>query len=309
MKIKFLHPGCLKKAAGLTLLLPFIMSCINEDLSSCKRTLPGIKLVVAAIPGIDVINPDDVKEVDLFVFDENKNFIATEKAVMNELVYLSYPTAGKQLYVVAIANALSKQTLAVPKAGEGMDAGHIALTRESIFDGMQLYASPDDLFRGELSIDTKEAKTEPYELPLHRIVSSVSLKVKGLQEYLQAENTEFSALVGSPYNTVDFNGGLFMLTRATGSPVNTAIQGKQNTKSGMMELPVTRILSSAEGENVNICLYQGTKRIHTVSSDSEGKPLKAINGKLLEVWIDFTGQVNVSVRYSQWGKETVWKEF
>ncbi|MDR1918947.1 MAG: FimB/Mfa2 family fimbrial subunit [Tannerellaceae bacterium] len=266
-------------------------------MSECKRTLPGIKLVVAAIPGIDLIDPDDVKDVDLFVFDENKQFIATEKAKMNELVYLSYPTAGKQLYVVAIANALSKQSLVVPKLGEGLSAGYISLSKEAVFEGMQLYASPDDLFRGELNIDTEEAKTEPYELPLRRIVSSVSLKVTGWQEYLQTESADYSAFIGSPYNTIDFRGGLFMLTRASDSPVNTAIQG------------LTRLLSSAEGENVSICLYQGRKHIHTVSTDSEGKPLKAINGKLLEVWIDFSGQLNVSIKYSQWGKETVWKEF
>jgi hypothetical protein len=100
-----------------------------------------------------------------------------------------------------------------------------------------------------------------------------------------------------------------MQTRAAGSPVNTPARGKLNTESGVCELPATRILSSAEGENVSISIYHGTKPVYTVAHDSEGKPLKAINGKLLEVWINFTGQVNVSIKSSPWGEETIWKEF
>jgi hypothetical protein len=309
MKIRLCRLACLTKTTGLALLLPFLTACINDDLSDCRKPLQGIRLVVATIPGIDVVHPGDIKEVSLYVFDEDRRFLATEKAAMNELVYLSYPEAGKQLYVVAIANALTGQTLASPQPGDGVRSGTLALNKTSVFDGMQLYASPDDLFRGELSVDTEEEKTEPYELPLRRIVSSVSLKVKGLQEYLQTESTDFSALIGSPYNTVDFSGTPSMLTRAANAPVNTSAQGTFNPGSRLFELPATRILSSDKGEDVGIRLYHGTKLVHTVSTDSEGKPIQAVNGKLLEVWIDFAGQVNVSVRHSQWGKETVWKEF
>jgi hypothetical protein len=297
------------KATLLTLLLPLLMSCINDDLNSCRKLLPGIKILVANIPGMDVVNPADIKEVNLYVFDVNKNLISTEKAVMNELVYLTYPKVGKHLYVVAIANTLSEQTLTIPKTGENVGVGTISLKKTSVLDGIQLYAPPDDLFRGELSINVEEKKTAPYELPLRRIVSSVSIKIKGLQDYLQTDSANFSALIGSPYNTVGFNGQLSMQTRAAASPVNTPARGKLNTESGVCELPATRILSSAEGENVSISIYHGTKPVYTATHDSEGNPLKAINGKLLEVWINFTGQVDVSIKSSPWGEETIWKEF
>jgi hypothetical protein len=293
-------------------LLPFILSCINEDLSACKKPLPGIRLVAAVIPGIELIQAGDIGEVELFIFDENKRFMATEKAVINEQVYLSYPEAGKHLYVVAIANAMasSQQSLTSLKTGEPMDSAKISLHKEAVFDGRQLYAPPTDLFHGELRIDTEDRKTELYELPLRRIVSAVSLKVKGLRDYLQTDEADWSVLIGSPYNTIGFSEARPRLTRTGTDPaVYTALKGERLLGSAIAELPLTRILSSAEGENLSLRLYHGTKLIHTLASDSEGKPLKAVNGKLLEIWIDLSGSVSIAVRNSPWGKVTVWKEF
>ena len=47
----------------------------------------------------------------------------------------------------------------------------------------------------------------------------------------------------------------------------------------------------------------------TVISDSNGKPLRVSEGRLLNVLVDFDGAISVEVKVTDWGKQEIWKEF
>jgi hypothetical protein len=306
---------------GIVLLIPSLTSCINDDLISCQPLGAAIKVVVADIPGIDPVNGDDIEHIRLYVFDKDDRFVAETQGKLNETIQLLYPKAATPFHVIAIGNAHAGQSLTALKEGDCSTSGTISLLRGSAFKGFPVYTLPDDLFRGEIiTAPSKEEVVErnkTYDLPIRRIVSGISIKISGLQQYVQTEDTDFSIIIRSPYHRIGFDGSPQASTRAEEAgageeeeiSVHWVRTGTFDPVNKDYEAPLSRILSSAEGEEVQIGIYHAQEHIHSVTADNQGQQLKAINGKRLEVFIDFSGDVEVSITQSPWDKDTVGKEF
>lgn len=70
---------------------------------------------------------------------------------------------------------------------------------------------------------------------------------------------------------------------------------------------VFNILPTEEELRIDI-YHRGVLRT-TVISDSNGKPLRVSEGRLLNVLVDFDGAISVEVKVTDWGKQEIWKEF
>lgn len=84
------------------------------------------------------------------------------------------------------------------------------------------------------------------------------------------------------------------------------------------ELPLRRKVSGVAVTAFNILPTEEELRIDiyhrgvlqtTVISDSNGKPLRVSEGRLLNVLVDFDGAISVEVKVTDWGKQEIWKEF
>ena len=62
-------------------------------------------------------------------------------------------------------------------------------------------------------------------------------------------------------------------------------------------------------EELRIDIYHRGVLQTTVISDSNGKPLRVSEGRLLNVLVDFDGAISVEVKVTDWGKQEIWKEF
>ena len=61
--------------------------------------------------------------------------------------------------------------------------------------------------------------------------------------------------------------------------------------------------------DIRIDIYHRDVLMTTVISDSKGNPLRVETGRLLNVLIDFRGDISVDMTVSEWGKKEIWKEF
>lgn len=60
---------------------------------------------------------------------------------------------------------------------------------------------------------------------------------------------------------------------------------------------------------IEIDIYHDGSLVTTVKNDSDGRPLRALRGQVLNVLVDFRLQVDVIVSLTPWGETQVWKEF
>ncbi|PXV66346.1 fimbrillin-A associated anchor protein Mfa1/Mfa2 [Dysgonomonas alginatilytica] len=279
-------------------LILFLPSCIKDgDPEDCLDThLLQVKAV-------------GVSDAVLYVFDENQLFLDTivvhapalstrADIEMNAIVKLNYPNHSK-ITVVGWGNSLGEeQNIPLPHVGSSLNDARVALKTSTGINSMRYARSPADLFQGYLEIDLtgKNRQTITHVINLTRKISSAYIVTKGLQEWVGTNDTDFSYVVKSTYDSMDFKAEL------TGTKVNY----QPNTlfeANGNFIAPIFNTFHSAD-EYITIEIYKGTTLVYNARTDSDGNPFKLEAGKLLQVLIILKGTgagINVSFTISQWG--------
>lgn len=307
MKGKYIYRYFLRPLS-LAFMLPFILTgCVNEDLSDCF-SIPTIMVQVVAPAGADPVDSSDIKNMTLYVFDKDGRFIGTHIARPNETIALNYPDAGS-LQVVAVANpSTTNETVTSFSAGDRITAGTITFKQFKNDFSTAVHTSLSDLFWGMAGVVNDRSSQEHVILDITRITASVNIKIRGLQEYAGTKDENFTVVVSTDYNTVDFLGvpsgtdTNFIFEDGVFSTVNSYSQ---------FEIPTFNTFSSATGTNITVRIYHNGALIDTVTADEQGNPLTTYNGRLLEVRINYTGTggVTVTVINADWGDKLVWKDF
>ena len=278
-------------------------SCTKEDWSRCPDIVPGIKVVPANLYGV-TIDPADIKTVTLYVFDSDEQFLGKVPAAVGQVTTLNFPNAGA-LKVVAVGNAADgsgNETVSNFNDDGCTQLSHGLISLVGATRAAAHHHSPCDLFWGDVSVDNDGETEEEKEIPMRRIVSSVNIKAVNLKDYAGVSDHNFHYEVTTDFNRVDFRG------QPSGNSVMYKPANCRVTSGNVFESPTFNMISSQAGQPVAVEIYHnGDTLIDTITKDSDGNALTAVNGKLLNVHIDYTGRsigdgwLSVVVEYSGWG--------
>lgn len=272
--------------------------CTKEDLSSCAPK--SYTLTVSATDGQgNELTAETVKEVMLYVFDENNQYLGVHTGTqVGQMVMLPYHTKEK-ITVVAWGNgAQGHQSMPTLTVGDKMETAFVSLLSQ-IRSTMDIAQSPDDLFYGSITL-SKEHLTVDNKISISRKTSSVIITARKLKQYAGAADDDFSYVLRKSTNKLDFYG------KSNGTDVGYRPEAAFDN-TGQFVSPIFNILSTTS--NIEIDIYHSGVLMATVVGDSTGKPFQAVEGKLLNVLIDFSADVTVTVSVTKWGHQEIWKEF
>ena len=277
--------NCLQILPVLFLMAFVSASCIKDDLSGCPSPhVSGLTLQVKAFDADGgTLGSETIKDITLYVFDKDKNLLDTLHTSLSELVTLDYP-GHDVLKLVAWGNGRQgSQTLPALRQGDHLETAFVSLIHQpQTRITYPVAGSPDDLFYGTIDIQTSAdalsatGTLSDKELPLRRKVSGVAVTARHLKEYVGSSDGDFHYILRKTGNMLDFYG------LPNGTDVSYRPEASFNDR--------------------------GVLRT-TVISDSNGKPLRVSEGRLLNVLVDFDGAISVEVKVTDWGKQEIWKEF
>ena len=280
----------------LLLFMAFVSaSCIKDDLSQCEK--PAFSLQVRAYDADNrPLGPDVVKDVTLYIFDKNKLFLGTQDIRVNETVTADFP-GHESLTLVAWGNGgQGHQTKPALRQGDHLETAFVSLihTRTSL----PVAGSPDDLLHGIIDISSGDTSVE--ELPMRRMTGSVAITARHLRQYAGSGEGEFRYVLRKSTDKLDFYG------KPNGSEVCYSPEAAFDANDDF----VSSIFHVFPPEHdIRIDIYHRDVLMTTVISDSKGNPLRVETGRLLNVLIDFRGDISVDMIVSEWGKKEIWKEF
>ncbi|WFE86721.1 FimB/Mfa2 family fimbrial subunit [Parabacteroides chongii] len=194
----------------LSTILLLSTSCIKDDLDECSN----LTLKVVNYKNDDVTPLGAVKDVSLYVFDENKTLLETVQLdqdfiVNRKAIALNYPE-GKKLTLVAYGNLSGGNQIV--KAGT--KAEELLVSVKTAADG--LASSPDSIFYGNKVVETygaggfvggnQEIVIQPRTgtLTMQTVNLSKAAKRRGLLKSDAEETYQFQ--VDRTIESLDYNG-------------------------------------------------------------------------------------------------------
>lgn len=280
----------------ISLVTAFVaLGCTKEDLSMC-RTAYQLSVKAYDADGKE-LSTQEVKDITLYIFDNNKSFIETRQTQLNTNVSLDY-TGHETLTVVAWGNTTQgSHTMPTLKTGDKLDEAFVSLTRTRTM--LPSANTPGDLFHGSIEIVLADQKSEQL-LPVGRTTSSITITARSLKEFAKASDEDFQYVIRKSSDKLDFYG------KPNGEDVSHSPEGSFNDK-GEFITPVFNIFPT--DEDIKIDIFHRGVLLTTIIADNQGNPLRAVKGRLLNVLIDFGGSISVSVSVTPWGEKQIWKDF
>lgn len=280
-----------------TLLL--LSGCIAENNDDCFKGVPlQVKLPVG-------ISPETMKDMSIYVFDDNDLLLDIVPVNSSTPIILNYPGIPS-LHCIAWGNTQDGTVLVSPlKKGDSCSEGFISLKPTAPARAAQsIFTSPTDLFYGEIKLDNTSTPghINEVEIPISRLVASMNITIRGLELLSQSNDGDYSVVVHETASRVDFEG------HYGGDPASHAFSprfeaGKDYT------IPPFNLLPTLSGEGLTIDIYRNGSLLRSVSTDSENHPLIPVVGKTLNVLLNFRLDVSVQVELTGWGVAYIWKEY
>ena len=290
-----LLPGIL--SFMFTLLL--LSGCIAENNDDCFRGVP-LKLKLPA-----GISPETIKDISLYVFDDNDLLLDILPMNSSEPVALHYPGIPT-LHCIAWCNTQDGTMSVSPlKKGESLSDGFVSLklftsTRAS----QSIFTSPTDLFYGELNVDNTSTsnRIEEKEMSVSRMVASMNITIRGLELLSQSNEGVYSIVVHETASRVDFEG------RYGGDPASYAFSPRFEAGKDYI-IPPFNLFPTTGGSGISIDIYRNGSLLRSISTDSGNQPILPVVGKTLNVLLNFRLDVDVELALTGWGEEYIWKEY
>lgn len=294
-KFRFM-PGILYSMFTLLLL----SGCIAENNDDCFK---GVPLKVKLPAGI---SQEAIKDMSLYVFDDKDLLLDILPTNSKEPVILNYPGIPS-LHCIALCNTQDGTILVSPlKKGDPLSGGFISL-KPSVpaRAGKSTFTSPADLFYGELKIEnaSTSARIEEQVLTVSRMVASMNITVRGLELLSGSNDGDYSLVVHETASRVDFEG------RYGGEPASYQFSSRFEAGEDYKIPPFNLFPAPEENKGVTIDIYRNGDLLRSLNTDSGHRPIIPVVGQTLNVLLDFKLSVSVEVELTEWGVETVWKEY
>lgn len=294
-KFRFM-PGILYSMFTLLLL----SGCIAENTDDCFKGVPlTVKLPVG-------ISQETIKDINFYVFDDKDLLLDIFTINGKEPVMLNYPGIPS-LHCVAWCN-IQNGTMSVSsmKKGDPLSGGFISLKPSvTARAGKSTFTSPSDLFYGELNIEntSMSARIEEQVLPVSRMVASMTITVRGLELLSGSNDGDYSLVVHETASRVDFEGSY------GGESASYHFSSRFEAGKDYKIPPFNLFPTLEENKGVTIDIYRNGDLLRSVNTDSSHQPIIPVVGQTLNLLLNFKLSVDVEVEFTEWGAETVWKEF
>lgn len=292
---------CMLLFGGLVL-----VGCTKQVTVECPDEIE-VEIHVVDVEGEDITDQGVIEKLSLFVFDSNKLFIKQLEARIDESLRLYFPDQDL-IYLVSWGNLNGNNVqLTELKSGTPMHEAMVILLENPLPQHKSnatrgIAIPPADLFYSYDEISLKTGAQTSYTLQMNRMVSAMSITMRNLQSYANRYDDNYALVVRETFNAIDFYG------RLTGDKVGYVPTSAFNENKELIAPLFNLFPSHAEGV-VEIDIYHGNELITTVKNDNNSQPLKALQGKVLNVLIDFRKNVSVTVSLTPWGVTEIPKEF
>jgi hypothetical protein len=272
--------------------------CLKENMDDCYYMT-----IQAFERGSDIeLSIDNVKDLSLFVFDGDFRFMYKIETGIREKVTILKPK-DKDLYIVAWGNLRQgAQTFAEPKPGDPMDDCFVELKSSTYAAASSYVDSPDDLFRGVISIVGDDNENHKI-LPVYREVGSMTITLRNLKAFTGYDDNNFSLAIRETFSMMDFSG------RMMGGMIAYQPDASFVRNGGREEYYAPSFNMFSKETGVHIDIFHSGNLVATVSTDRNGNPIIVEKDKLTNVLIDLKATVNVNVELTDWGHNYAWKEF
>lgn len=289
-----------------------LCGCTKQTTDECADEVQ-VDVHVVDVEGEDITDQGVIENLSLFVFDHDKLFLRRLDTRIGESLRLYFPDQDL-IHVVSWGNLsatcmeLTELTPGVPMHQAMVRLKDHPLPQNTTIQGgtraqtRGIAMTPDDLFYSYDEISLRTGAQTSYTLQMTRSVAAMSITMRNLQSYANRYDDNYSLVVRETYNAIDFYG------RLTGDKVGYVPATSFNDKKELTAPLFNLLPSHAEGV-IEIDIYHGEELITTVKNDNDGQTLKALQGKVLNVLVDFRMNVSVTVSVTPWGVTEIPKDF
>lgn len=280
-------------------ILLLLSGCIAENNDDCFK---GVPLKVKLPAGI---SPETMKDMNIYVFDDNDLLLDIIPANSSGPVMLDYPGIPS-LHCVTWCNTQDGTMFVSPlKKGDPLSGGYISLKPSAPTRAVKsIYTSPTDLFYGQLTIEntSTSAYREELEMSVSRMVASMNITIRGLELLGGSDEDDYSLVVHETASRMDFEG------HYGGEPASYAFSSRFEAGKDYT-IPLFNLFPAMEGAGITIDIYRNGSLLRSVNTDSGNLPIVSVVGKTLNVLLNFRLNVSVEIAITGWGEEYVWKEY
>jgi hypothetical protein len=235
-------------------------SCVNEEMSDCDifpllRVTLSIEVDAQAVDVLGDTIPGN--NVMLHSFDATGLLLDTRVTANGKLERLPAATA-RAVAIAGIPVAGARETSSpLVKGISRLSDGHLRLlpATPATWNGLDLYAFPDDLFWGAIDIPAPApgVTREIFDLPVSRVVAGIHARLTNARAFLAGVTglspaeivaSDIDMVIGTSCNNLDFNGNI-SFTRAASDPVNYRATGEFAATGDRLDLPATTTAATA----------------------------------------------------------------
>lgn len=245
---------------------------------------------------------DAIREIEVFVFDDQERLIGRTSTDVDGTVVLDYPQTP-MLHCVVWGNSKdSCLELSTLQLGDSLKKGYLTLTPLLPTRAEEACSNtPPDLFRGDIKIDnsTTPADQQPAQVALLPTTASVHITIDGLPEATGTESGDYAIEVTGQASRIDFTDNY------SGETLHH-LTGSFNAKKEYI-IPPFHLFPTATGEGITVDILQDGKLLKSFTQASDGKPLLPEAGKEMTLLIKFalSGGIEIEVKPPAWNSTDI----
>lgn len=306
--MKIFRKIILPKYLILLLILPFLSACIKSDPPNCVRFSLNIK--VLDINGDDITTLGDAGDVQLYIFDENLNYldkinVSSEDIINKKQLDFLYRNNSSILWVVAWGNLNGNQNILPPIFSNSTQVNNALIQLKKGTNGHAI--NPDDLFAGTLqvcgqcnsnNIITIERKTALMNLtavgiPNNPVVQDYYFVIKG------AEQDAYNFLIDLTGSAITYKQSASYLSA-------------KNTLKAAQSIITTnpfKVYPLSVGNRFVIEIYNGNNLIGVADKDDQGRDIVPVRGETVNILLNFSGAaapLEVKIEVTNWNDLYQW---
>lgn len=242
---------------------------------------------------------DAIREIEVFVFDDQEQLIGRASTHIDGTVVLNYPQTPT-LHCVAWGNS-KDSSLELPDLqwGDPLDKGYLALKPiSSIRSEETCCNTPPELFRGAIQLDNNTAPATT-QVDLLQTTASIHITIDGLPEATGTESGDYTVEITGQASRIDFSGSY-------GGKTLHSLTGVFNAKKEYI-IPPFHLFPIAAGEGITVNILHDGKLLKSITRTSNGKPLLPEAGKVMTLLIEFTlsGGIEIELKPPAWNSTDI----
>lgn len=279
---KYTYPGpfCQRLQSLLPLLAVWLL--LMTACSKKEEPVPNGKIQKLSFDCSSGSQTDAIREIEVFVFDDQERFIGRTSTQVDGAITLDYPQTSA-LHCIAWGNSKDSSLEFSPlKPGDSLEKGYLTLKPLSPARAEETFSNtPPDLFWGAIQIDnTSTTDTgKPLQMVMQPTTASIHITIDGLAEATGTEDGDYAVVVSEPAGSIDFSDNYDGKTRH-------CLTGSFDAAKEYI-IPAFRLFPAAGSEGIEFDVIHNGKLLKSITQTSDGKPIIPVPGKELTLQIKF----------------------